>query len=240
MFEKKLPDEVAAPRAKVEPKYPQLNIRRQCELLGLHRSSWYYQPVRESNSNLYLMRLIDEHYNTRTPFYGWPRMAATLRRQGLAINHKRVQRLMQQMGLQAICPKPTQTVPGHQAYPYLLRALVVTRPDQVWSADITYVPMAHGFMYLVAIIDWSSCYVVACQLSNTLDGWFCTGALQKALQQGKPDIHNTDQGVQLTATDLTTCLAAAGVRIRMDIVAGPWITSLWNNYGAPSSTKTST
>jgi len=194
-----------------------MSIRRQCELLGLHRSTLYYQPVGESDLNLYLMRLIDEQY-TRTPFFGWPKMTAYLHRQGFVVNHKRVQRLMQKMGLQAIYPKPktTQRAPGHQVYPYLLRDLVITQPNQVWSADITYVPMSRGFMYLVAIIDWFSRYVLAWELSNTLDGRFCVDALQRALRQGKPAIFNTDQGAQFTALEFTTCLEAAGIRISMD------------------------
>ncbi len=163
------------------------------------------------------MRLIDEQY-LRTPFYGWPRMTAYLRRQGCAVNSKRVRRLMQQMGLQAIYPKPKTSVAGqgHQVYPYLLRNLAIVRPNQVWSADITYVPMPRGFMYLVAVIDWFSRYVVAWQLSNTLDGSFCLDVLQQALHQARPEIFNTDQGVQFTAHAFTACLSAAQVRISMD------------------------
>jgi len=200
------------------PAHPLLSLRRQCELLGLNRSSWYYVPGTESDENLRLMRLIDEQY-TRTPFYGWPRMTAYLRVQrGLLVNHKRVQRLMQIMDLQAIYPKPRTTVanPAHRVYPYLLRGLAIEHPNQVWSADITYIPMAQGFMYLVAILDWFSRYVVTWQLSNTLDGRFCLDALQNALQRGRPEIFNTDQGVQFTATEFTDTLEHAGVRISMD------------------------
>ena len=204
-------------RALAEPAHPQLSLRRQCELLELNRSTLYYQPAGESAFNLHLMRLIDEQY-TRTPFYGWPRMTAALQRQGLVVNHKRVQRLMQQMGLQALYPKPRTTQPGpeHTIYPYLLRGLVLTQPQEVWSADITYVRMAHGFMYLVAIMDWFSRYVLSWQLSNTLDGRFCLEALQQALGQGQPEIFNTDQGVQFTTHEFTGCLESAGVRISMD------------------------
>lgn len=195
-----------------------LSLRRQCELLGLNRSAWYYQPASESTENLQLMRLIDEQY-TRTPFYGWPRMSAYLREHcGLPVNHKRVQRLMQVMGLQAIYPKPRTTLvaPEQRIYPYLLRNLTVEQADQVWSADITYIPMTQGFMYLVAILDWFSRYVVTWQLSNTLDGRFCLEALETALQHGQPGIFNTDQGVQFTATAFTDRLERAGVRVSMD------------------------
>jgi putative transposase len=197
--------------------HPLLSIRRQCELIGLNRSSWYYEPASESAENLRLMRLIDEQY-TRAPFYGWPRMTAYLRQQGCPVNHKRVQRLMQLMGLQAIYPKPRTSFgcPGHRIYPYLLRGVPVTHPNQVWSADITYLPMWRGFMYLVAILDWFSRYVVTWQLSNTLDGLFCREALHTALQQGRPEIFNTDQGVQFTATEFTQALEQADVRISMD------------------------
>ena len=164
-----------------------------------------------------LMRLIDEQY-LQTPFYGWPRMTAHLRRAGYAVNHKRVQRLMQVMGLQAIYPKPKTTVahPAHRIYPYLLRNVAITHPNQVWSADITYVPIQHGFMYLVAIIDWFSRYVLAWRLSNTLDGAFCVDALEQALQVGHPEIFNSDQGVQFTARAFTSQLEAHAIRISMD------------------------
>ena len=163
------------------------------------------------------MRLLDEQY-TRTPFYGWPRMTAYLQRLGHGINHKRVQRLMRLMGLQAIYPKPRTSQPAgaHRVYPYLLRNLVLTHPNQVWSADITYVPLPHGFMYLVAVLDWFSRYVLAWQLSNTLEGYFCVSALQQALQGGCPDIFNTDQGSQFTAAAFTDILARAGIQISMD------------------------
>jgi putative transposase len=186
-------------------------------LLGLNRSSWYYEPAGESEFNLKLMKLLDEQY-LRTPFYGWPRMTAWLQRQGHLVNHKRVQRLMQEMGLQAIYPRPRTTIPdaSHKVYPYLLRNLTIERPNQVWSTDITYIPMAHGFMYLVAIMDWYSRFVLSWQLSNTLDNSFCLDALAQALQCGQPDIFNSDQGVQFTSQPFTTRLLAAGVRISMD------------------------
>jgi putative transposase len=174
-------------------------------------------PVPESEENLRVMRLLDEQY-TRTPFYGWPRMTAYLRGQGEEVNHKRVYRLMQVMGLQAVYPKPRTTVaePGYAVYPYLLRGLAILRPNQVWSADMTYIPMAHGFMYLMAILDWFSRYVITWRVSNTLDGWFCFEALQDALSQGKPEIFNTDQGVQFTAQAFTSLLEHNGVRVSMD------------------------
>jgi putative transposase len=203
----------------IERAHSQLSIRQQCELLGLPRATYYYVPVGESAQNLRLMRLIDEQY-TKTPFYGCRRMTACLRRppHGYEVNHKRVQRLMQTMGLQAIYPKPRTTIAakGHQVYPYLLRNLTITRPNQVWSADITYIRMLHGFMYLVAIIDWYSRYVVAWRLSNTLDGRFCLEALDAALAQGQPEIFNTDQGVQFTALAFTSRLKEAEVRVSMD------------------------
>jgi len=186
-------------------------------LLGLNRSTRYYAPVGESEFNLYLMRLIDEQY-TRTPFYGRPRMTAYLCRRELLVNHKRVQRLMRLMGLVAIYPKPKTTQVDERAkiYPYLLRGLAITHPNQVWSTDITYIRLAHGFMYLVAVIDWFSRYVLAWQLSNTLDGRFCLDALQHALRQGQPAIFNTDQGVQFTAHEFTNTLETTGIRVSMD------------------------
>jgi putative transposase len=203
----------------IEPEHPQLSIRRQCELVGLNRSTYYYMPAEESDLNLQLMRLIDEQY-TKTPFYGYRRMTAYLRRppHEYEINQKRVLRLMQKMGLQAIYPKPrtSNAARGHKVYPYLLRNLAITRPNQVWSADITYIRMLRGFMYLVAIIDWYSRYVMAWQLSNTLDGIFCLDALDRALTQGRPEIFNTDQGVQFTALDFTSRLEKADIRISMD------------------------
>ena len=186
--------------------------------MGLNRSTFYYTPAQESELNLQLMRLIDEQY-TKTPFYGYLRMTASLRRppHGYQVNHKRVQRLMQKMRLQAIYPKPRTSIvaKGHKVYPYLLRNLAITRSNQVWSTASTYIRMLRGFMYLVAIIDWHSRYVVAWQLSNTLDGRFCLDTLDLALAQGKPDIFNTDQGAQFTALDFTARLEEAGIRISM-------------------------
>jgi putative transposase len=199
-------------RLLVEPEHPELSLRRQCELLGLSRASLYYHPVPASPEDLRFMRLIDEQY-TECPFYGSRRMTAWLERQGEAVNRKRVQRLMRLMGLEAISPKPRLSVPGqgHRIFPYLLRGVEIGRADQVWSTDITYVPMAKGFMYLAAVIDWYSRYVLACRLSNTLDGGFCLELLDEALGKGRPEVFNTDQGVQFTATAFTERLQAAGV-----------------------------
>jgi putative transposase len=192
-------------------------VRRQCELLGLNRSTWYYEAVSESAANLALMRRIDEQY-LRTPFFGSRRMAVWLERQGEPINRKRVQRLMRLMGLQAIYPKPRTTVAGagHKIYPYLLRNTSVTRPNQVWSADITYVPLRCGFLYLMAILDWYSRYVLAWRLSNSLDVDFCLEALDEALARARPEIFNSDQGVQFTSREFTGRLESAAVAISMD------------------------
>ena len=192
-------------------------MRRQCALLGLNRSSWYYEPAAEAEENLRLMRLIDGRY-TDCPFYGSRRMAVWLGEQGEQVNRKRVQRLMRLMGLEAIHPKPrlSAAAPGHRIYPYLLRGVRVERPDQVWSADITYVPLPAGFMYLAAVIDWYSRYVVAWRLSNTLDGSFCLDMLEEALSKGRPEVFNTDQGVQFTAQAWTDRLEGAGVAVSMD------------------------
>jgi putative transposase len=201
----------------IEPAHAELSVRRQCELLGLNRSTLYYQPAAETAENLALMRRIDEQYTDR-PFFGSRRMTAWLVQQGEAVNRKRVQRLMRLMGLEAIYPKPKLSVAGrgHRIYPYLLRDVRIERPDQVWSADITYIPMAGGFMYLAATIDWYSRYVIAWRLSNTLDGSFCLDMLEEALGKGQPAVFNTDQGVQFTAQAWTSRLEAAGVQVSMD------------------------
>lgn len=185
--------------------------------MGLNRSTLYYEPAQESALNLELMRLMDEQY-LKTPFYGWPRMLAYVQRLGYNVNHKRVRRLLQKMGQQAIYPKPKTSArnPAHKIYPYLLRGLDITYVNQVWSADITYIPMPRGFMYLVAVMDWDSRYVLAWQLSNTLDSSFCLDALQQALLWAKPTIFNTDQGVQFTSSSFTDCLTKAEIQISMD------------------------
>ena len=217
-----------------------LSVRRQCELLGFNRSSFYYQAASESALNLRLMHLIDEQY-LRTLFYGWPKMTVYLRRQGFAINGKRVRRLMSQMGIQAIYAKKKTSSPGkgHQRYPYLLRNLPITHVNQVWSADITYVPLLRCFMYLVAVIDWHSRYVLAWQLSNTLDGAFCLAALRHALSKGQPTIFNTDQGAQFTADAFRAVCSQPTSRSARTAAVAPSITSFANAYGAASNMRTS-
>lgn len=194
-----------------------LSVTRQCELLGLNRSSLYYAPAGETPLNLLMMRLLDEQF-TRTPFYGSRRMTVWLRRMGYAVNRKRVQRLMSLMGLEAIYPRPhlSQGVSAHEKYPYLLGELEVIRPNQVWATDITYIRMHAGFVYLVAIMDWFSRYVLSWRLSNTLEVSFCLEALEEALAHGHPEIFNSDQGSQFTSQEFTSRLKHAEVRISMD------------------------
>jgi putative transposase len=204
-------------RERVNHAHPWLSVARQCALLGLARSTAYYEAARESEENLWLMRRIDEQY-LRTPFYGSRRMAVWLQSTGQRVNRKRVQRLMQVMGIEALYPKRRTTVrgEGHKIYPYLLRDLAITRPDQVWSADITYVPLRRGFMYLVAVLDWFSRYVLSWRLSNSLETTFCLEALDEALARRRPEIFNTDQGVQFTSEAFTSRLSSQGVAISMD------------------------
>jgi putative transposase len=194
-----------------------LSLRRQSQLLGLNRSAVYYEPVAVSAYELKLMALIDRQY-LRTPFYGSRRMTAWLQSHGHAVNRKRVQRLMQRMGLAAIYQRPrtSRAAPGHRIYPYLLRGLAIERVHQVWAADITYIPMARGFLYLVAVMDWVSRYVLAWRLSNLLEASFCIEALEEALQKGRPEIFNTDQGSQFTDDGFIGVLRAHGVAISMD------------------------
>jgi putative transposase len=203
-------------RAEVE-KEPMMSVVQQCGLLELSRSTFYYQPVGENAYNLALMRLIDEQF-TKRPFYGVPRMTESLRAMGHGVNPKRVRRLMRVMGLEAIYPKPRLSAngPDHKVYPYLLKGVAVDRPDQAWATDITYVRLTHGFVYLTAIMDWYSRYVVAWELSITLDTGFCLEALRKALRISKPEIFNTDQGPQFTSVDFTRLLENAGIRVSMD------------------------
>lgn len=192
-------------------------MSRQCELLGVARSSVYYVARGESAMNLVLMRLLDEQY-TRTPFYGRRRMREWLRRQGHDVNEKRVARLMAVMGLEAIYPRRRLSVPapGHRIYPYLLRGVEIERVDQVWSTDITYIRLRQGFAYLVAVLDWYSRYVLAWELAVTLDSEFCVAALEVALATGCPEIFNTDQGSQFTSETFTGPLLAAGIQVSMD------------------------
>jgi putative transposase len=201
----------------IEPEHSQLSIIRQCDLLDLPRSSFYYQPVTVNPQNLHLMKLIDKEY-TEHPFYGIRRMTAWLRSQGEPVNHKRVARLMRQMGLEAIYPRPRTTIPADNVrkYPYLLKEVTVTTPNQVWSTDITYIRLKKGFIYLVAVIDWYSRYVLAWELSNTLDMQFCLDALEAALKLGHPQIFNTDQGSQFTSPAFTDILEREHIRISQD------------------------
>jgi len=194
-----------------------LTVSRQCALMDLSRSSLYYQPADEDHYNLLLMRLLDEQF-TRTPFYGVPKMTAWLRTQGHQVNPKRIRRLLRLMGLEAVYPKPRLSIPSqeHKHYPYLLRHLVIDHPDQVWAADITYIRLRHGFVYLVAIMDWYSRFVLSWQLSTTLDAAFCVAALDQALRISHPGIFNTDQGTQFTGADFTGRLEQEGIRISMD------------------------
>jgi len=201
----------------VEPERAGLSVRRQCEVLGLPRSTFYYPAVPESEEDLCLKRLIDEEY-LQHPFYGSRNMTERLQRLEYDVNRKRVQRLMREMGIQAIYPKKT-TVPaaGHKIYPYLLRGVKIVRVNQVWSTDITYVPMQRGFMYLVAIMDWHSRYVLSWRVSNTMDTTFCLEALEEALARWPaPEVFNTDQGSQFTSEVFTGRLEAAGIAISMD------------------------
>ena len=194
-----------------------LSVRRQCALLGLSRRGLYYRPVGESAENLHFMRLIDEAY-TQRPFYGVRKMTAHLRRVGQQVNPKRVRRLMRQMGLEAIYPKKRLSLAGegHKRYPYLLRDLLIEQPDQVWCADITYLRLRRGFVYLAAVMDWYSRYVLSWELSGSLEADFCLQALQEALHRSTPQIFNTDQGVQFTCEAFTGALEAQDVRISMD------------------------
>src|SRR5450755_760518 len=214
---KKLPASVERRRAWVDAADTVLSVSQQCELLGLSRSSFYYESAIESVANLALMALIDREY-TDHPFRGSRGMRAWLRREGHEVNRKRVQRLMRLMGLEAVYPKPRLSVggAGHKVYPYLLRNVSIERVNQVWSTDITYIPMPNGFMYLTAVIDWYSRYVLSWRLSNTLDGGFCLEALDEALSRGRPEIFNTDQGSQFTSREYTSRLEEAGVAVSRD------------------------
>ena len=206
----------------IDPSHEHLSRTRQCQLVGISRSSLYYRPVNDNSpkyrQDLELMAEIDRQFMDM-PYLGSRRMAEVLRRQGWSVGRKRVARLMRLMGLEAIYRRPRTTVPHpeHRVYPYLLRGLTVDRPNQVWAADITYIPMPKGFLYMVAIMDWHSRKVLSWKLSNTMDADFCVEALNEALEiYGKPEIFNTDQGSQFTSLDFTGVLQDAGVRISMD------------------------
>ncbi len=212
----------------VHPQHGRLSITRQCRLVSIARSSYYYERRGESPVNLQLMRLIDEQF-LETPFYGSRQMTRWLRREGYTVSRKRVRRLMRLLGLQAVFQRPrtSQPHPEHRIYPYLLRDLAITRPNQVWCTDVTYIPIRRGFLYLVAIMDWSSRKVLSWRLSNTLEPSFCVEALEEALERyGPPEIFNSDQGSQFTSKDFTDVLKAAGVKISMD-GKGRWMDNVF-------------
>jgi len=189
-------------REEIEREHPMISISRQCDLVELSRSSFYYRSLGEDEYNLQLMRLLDEQF-TKTPFYGARKMQAWLRTQGHEVNRKRISRLMRRMGLEAIYPKPWLSSPGpdHKIYPYLLKGVRVQKPDHVWCADISYIRLVHGFVYLVVILDWASRYILSWELSITLEKAFCLEALRRALRCSKPEIFNTDQGSQFTSLE---------------------------------------
>lgn len=194
-----------------------MSVRRQCEVLGLHRSNLYYEAVPESAENLMLMRVIDEEY-LRHPFLGSRRMELYLEGQGHVISRKKVQRFMRAMGIEGLAPGPRTSVPkkGHKVYPYLLRGIEITKPNQVWACDITYVPMPSGYLYLTAVMDWFSRHVLSWRLSNSMDVEFCMEALEEALSHGRPEIFNTDQGAQFTSQEFTGRLLKESIQISMD------------------------
>lgn len=204
-------------RGWLEVSHPTFSLREQCRLLGVNRSSLYYEPVEVNELTLRLMNLIDEQY-TKTPFYGSRKILRYLQETGYGVNRKRVQRLMREMGLYAICPGPntSKRLQEHRIWPYLLEGLEIVRPNQVWSTDITYIRLAKGFLYLVAILDWYSRYVVSWRLSNSLETSFCLEALDEALSSGCPEIFNSDQGCQFTSEGFTQRLLARDIRIGMD------------------------
>ncbi len=212
----------------IELGHPDLSVVRQCELVSISRSSFYYQPVGETAENLALMRLIDAQF-LDTPWYGSRQMARHLRRDGHEVGRKRVRRLMALMGLVPIYQRPRTTVPNseHRVWLYLLRDMVVDRPNQVWCTDLTYIPMRRGFLYLVAVMDWATRKVLAWRVSNTMDVEFCVEALEEALARfGHPEIFNTDQGSQFTSSAFTGVLQQAGVRISMD-GRGRWMDNVF-------------
>lgn len=211
-------------RQMVAHKSTRLSIVKQCEMLEIGRSSFYYEPSGETEYNLKLMRIIDEEF-TEDPTYGSRTMRYVLRRKGYVVSRKRIQRLMRKMGLRAIYRTPKTSIPNleHKVYPYLLRGLTIDRPNQVWCTDITYIPMRRGFLYLVAIMDWHSRKILSWRLSNTLGADFCVQALEEALRNyGTPEIFNTDQGCQFTSRDFTKVLKENGVKISMD-GKGRWV-----------------
>ena len=215
-------------RQMIEPEHPSLSVVRQCELVSISRSGFYYQPVGETAETLALMRLIDAQF-LETPWYGSRQMARHLQRDGHEVGRKRVRRLMAVMGLVPIYQRPRTTVPNseHRVWPYLLRGVVIDRPNQVWCTDLTYIPMRRGFLYLVAVMDWATRKVLSWRVSNTMDVEFCVEALEEALARfGRPEIFNSDQGSQFTSSNFTDVLKAADVRISMD-GRGRWMDNVF-------------
>lgn len=218
MAKKKTKDaSIEQKRQWIDYNHPEVSIIRQCELLEIARSSYYYNPKGESEQNLRLMRLIDEEF-TEHPFYGTRRMTAFLRHKGENVNRKRVRRLMRKMDLEAVYTKPrlSKSHPEHRIYPYLLKGLEINKPNQVWCTDITYIRLTHGFVYLVAIMDWYSRYVISWELSTSLEADFCVLALERALEKDKPEIFNSDQGSQFTSMAFTKVLKSNDIKISMD------------------------
>jgi putative transposase len=215
-------------RQMIEPEHSRLSIVRQCELVSISRSGFYHRPAGETALNIELMRLVDAQF-LETPWYGARQMVRHLRREGYGVGRKRIRRLMAKMGLAPIYQRPRTSTPHpeHQVFPYLLRELVIDRPNQVWCADITYLPMRRGFLYLVAVMDWATRKVLSWRVSNTLDVEFCLEALEQALARfGRPEIFNTDQGSQFTSPRFTGLLQQAGVRISMD-GRGRWMDNVF-------------
>lgn len=201
----------------IEPKHSMLSIRKQCELLMLNRSGYYYEPCPETEINLALMKRVDEKH-LECPFYGSRRMTIFLNNEGYCVNRKRVQRLMVKLGIEGMMPGPktSKSKESHYKYPYLLRNLCIDHVNQVWGTDITYIPVTEGYIYLVAVLDWFSRYVLSWKLSNSLEGKFCVEALEEALEKGKPEIFNSDQGIQFTSSVFTNTLKNNGIQISMD------------------------
>lgn len=227
-------DAIEARRLMIEPDKHEISIVKQCDLLGISRSGYYYIPRSECAENLNIMRMMDEQY-LKTPFYGVRRMHAHIKHQGYPVNIKRINRLLRLMGLEAIYPKPNISKPqqGHKIYPYLLNGLSINNINQVWSSDITYIPMKSGFLYLVAIIDWYSRFVLSWRISNSLDSVFCVDALDDALELGCPEIFNTDQGPQFTGERHTSRLNSNEIKISMDskgrAIDNVFIERLWRS-----------
>jgi putative transposase len=212
----------------IEPEHQQISIVRQCEIIGIVRSTYYFKGKGESPFNLAMMRLIDEQF-LQTPYYGSRQMSSHFKREGYKVGRKRMRRLMIKLGLQAIYQVPKTTVrnPDHKIYPYLLRGLKIKKSNDVWCTDITYIPLEYGFLYLVAIMDWHSRKVLSWRLSNSMDSSFCVEALKEAMSKyGKPEIFNTDQGSQFTSFEFTNTLKEAGIKISMD-GRGRWMDNVF-------------